>query len=634
MAAYDLSAPFTKPESEEGSSHGQSIEERFPTIFRRQPPAGEEGAPTPSPGHSTPLAAATESRASEPEAPPATGFISDEDLAKQSWPEYLSGAAQNLPGSAKKQIGNVASALYNYDKTLPALWSLGEGAVSKGAGALGFEQDRQQKAKTEAGVDALVADYTKRYKGILSGDTSGLRRTFHDDPASVGMDVATLAPGVGAAGKVLGMGEKAAVAAKAASLLDPIQASATIAKKVIGKPVDYVAKGILSKTSGVPKSMLDVSENIGRGKYATPQEAAEARAAYHSNANAEDIADAYEKSLKEVQDQASQEYRNRHGLLPTTTVPTTEIQNSINNIVNQMGGHTSAAHLFPNEYATLQNMQRNLSLNPNPTLNQLDLLKKSFDNDIGALSRSGSKFRGAFAEAPRSIIDSIKQVHPEYGEMLEGWQNFIEKQRNLQQNFGKAGKSSDAKIMNKLLRGMKTPNGKNLIDLLKNTPSGKYLPEMLSGYATRDWAPGWGTGIGDAAVAALLYGTGIGFSPHMLAGAAAASPKIVGASMRGLGKAKKLGDKAAPLTGAPARNLITQAGAVGQAPPLEGVQQAAGGRIGRKSGGRIGDPGSAAEKLILAAERAKKNQGNATSALLQMPDEAITKALAVANEHI
>jgi hypothetical protein len=121
-------------------------------------------------------------------------------------------------------------------------------------------------------------------------------------------------------------------------------------------------------------------------------------------------------------------------------------------------------------------------------------------------------------------------------------------------------------------------------------------------------------------------------SPHAIAGLAAASPKVVGTGMKYVGKAQKLGDKIAPLTSAPVTNILSQVGEL--PPPLEGVQQAAGGRIGRKAGGRVGDPGSAAEKLILAAERAKKSQGNATSALLQMPDEAITKALAVANEHI
>ena len=60
----------------------------------------------------------------------------------------------------------------------------------------------------------------------------------------------------------------------------------------------------------------------------------------------------------------------------------------------------------------------------------------------------------------------------------------------------------------------------------------------------------------------------------------------------------------------------------------------AGGRIGRKSGGRVTDAGSAAEKLIAAAEKAKKGHSDTTSPLLDVPDEAITKALAIANEKI
>jgi hypothetical protein len=36
--------------------------------------------------------------------------------------------------------------------------------------------------------------------------------------------------------------------------------------------------------------------------------------------------------------------------------------------------------------------------------------------------------------------------------------------------------------------------------------------------------------------------------------------------------------------------------------------------------------------LIAAAERAKKNNGKATEALLHQPDEVITHALAIANK--
>jgi hypothetical protein len=37
--------------------------------------------------------------------------------------------------------------------------------------------------------------------------------------------------------------------------------------------------------------------------------------------------------------------------------------------------------------------------------------------------------------------------------------------------------------------------------------------------------------------------------------------------------------------------------------------------------------------LMAAAERAKKGHGKATEPLLNQPDEAITRALAIANQH-
>lgn len=54
----------------------------------------------------------------------------------------------------------------------------------------------------------------------------------------------------------------------------------------------------------------------------------------------------------------------------------------------------------------------------------------------------------------------------------------------------------------------------------------------------------------------------------------------------------------------------------------------------RASGGRIGrfDHGGVADALIRAAEKAKKGHSTTTAPLLEQPDEAITKALAIANE--
>ena len=57
-------------------------------------------------------------------------------------------------------------------------------------------------------------------------------------------------------------------------------------------------------------------------------------------------------------------------------------------------------------------------------------------------------------------------------------------------------------------------------------------------------------------------------------------------------------------------------------------------RPNRAKGGRIGgiNHGSIAMSLIRAAEKAKKGHNTTTQSLLEQPDEAITKALAIADE--
>ena len=65
----------------------------------------------------------------------------------------------------------------------------------------------------------------------------------------------------------------------------------------------------------------------------------------------------------------------------------------------------------------------------------------------------------------------------------------------------------------------------------------------------------------------------------------------------------------------------------------EEMQQADGGRIERRAGGRVTHEDKA-DQLIAAADRAKRHINRKTEPLLQTPDEAVAKALAVANQAI
>jgi hypothetical protein len=65
------------------------------------------------------------------------------------------------------------------------------------------------------------------------------------------------------------------------------------------------------------------------------------------------------------------------------------------------------------------------------------------------------------------------------------------------------------------------------------------------------------------------------------------------------------------------------------------TQAKTGGRINRASGGRAGfNPEARADELIRAVETAKKRENAKTKSLLNVPDEAIVRALAVAKEAI
>jgi hypothetical protein len=110
-------------------------------------------------------------------------------------------------------------------------------------------------------------------------------------------------------------------------------------------------------------------------------------------------------------------------------------------------------------------------------------------------------------------------------------------------------------------------------------------------------------------------------NPGALAGVALASPKVGGALNYGVGR----------VSGMPSR-LYDAHPIIGRTIPQAGRAEEIV-RETRATGGRIGSD-SKADKLVRAAEMAKKDISKGTEALLDQPDETITRALAVAKKHI
>jgi hypothetical protein len=180
---------------------------------------------------------------------------------------------KNLLPSAKNALLALPEAVINYEQTGQALKQLGEGAVSKAKGVMGYEQSPEQKEQDEALLNAMVEPYTS---------VAGFKKALYNDPFSV-LSMAAIPLTMGASGaeagaaklgqlasagsKLASVGEKAAAAtakglSAASYAVDPLKA----AIGTTGALGDYLAQGTklgVAGASGVPVYSLEKAYEAG-----------------------------------------------------------------------------------------------------------------------------------------------------------------------------------------------------------------------------------------------------------------------------------------------------------------------------------------------------------------------------------
>jgi hypothetical protein len=207
--------------------------------------------------------------------------------------------------------------------------------------------------------------------------------------------------------------------------------------------------------------------------------------------------------------------------------------------------------------------------------------------------------------------------------MMEKWQDWLSEMKDIQSALGASDRTSETARIAKLLSTAKSSDKMALLkELAEKTQAGHALPYMVAGASASKVLPPYLQGAG-------LMGAGMIASGglHGAAAAALGSPRIAGMSNYALGRAGAAGDRASRVAGmypSAATNLIAQSG----------NQQLEEQRMGRKAGGRVGGHEAAADQLVQAAERAKKDLGRSTEPLLSQSDDAVAHALEVANKSI
>jgi len=581
-----------------GASEGKSLEERYPSLYGKDKVAPQTVDNVPPPE------AVTQPAPSATRIPltPVEGQLPASEYANMPISKVLGTAVTNLPSSGANVVKQLGNAVYNWPETLSSVGDLGRGLASKAAGAIGVEQDPAAKAEAERSVNAIGDMYKKRYT-----DYGEFAKTLAEDPFAIGMDVATVVPGVGLASKVPVIGKAAKVIAEASKFGDPL---ALATKTISAAP--RVAAGALklpqALATGSPAAALKIAEQVGRTGGKVERNAFLRGTSKDTPINT--VSELGENMMQELRDKEQAAYLKGKSQLSTEELPMNDIYSTVARVESELGPQG----LFTPFRAVLDNMKKQIdtvatsSNKADRSAVGLDVLKRSLNDTINANSL-GEKI-GAAGEIARSVRDTIAKADTRYADMMERYQQWIQNFKDLK-GIGFNDNLSETARIQKLLSLLKKEDRLDLLKKLSSsTSAGKELIPMLAGMAFREVAPPSYQGFGLAGLG-MLAAQG----PHGISAAALGSPKLSGLSQYALGRV----GGAIPQVSSAIPNALVN---------LEDQ------RMGRKSGGRVGGHEAEADQLVLAAERAKKGLSAHTEGLLNTPDDTVASALEIANRSI
>lgn len=588
----------------------------FMRSFRGQKPSGQQTA------IQQPISAERAPNQPSTFAPNQVGREEPKDMA---WGDVFSSAAQNIVPSAKAFGHALATPFMQPKETAQALGQIGTGLYSKARGALGYKQAAEEKAADEAAVNQMGQLFKERY-----GTLEAAKRTLSEDPVGFFADVSTPLTGGGSlaarAPGILGkVGEATATVGRA---VDPLTAALKV-PQVATKAVTTATNFPLSLQSGVSYKSLQQAVDAGAGANPVFWEH------LSGNVPASSVVDRVNNAIGQVAKQRSDDYI-REMTAATGRNPQQLNYNLVDKAMADAQNIAMPRGLVFDPTASkvvifnkVKNLVDDWKANPNNghTMADFDQLKKdlrTFGYDNTLPGSEARKMVEDLANAAKATIPDKKYV-----DIMEQYQTATRELNDLNKDLVNRRGSTTSQISKILKNQDKQSKGALIKRLEEFDPD---LPAAIAGVELNPLIP---SGLRGQLAGMLASGSLFGgiasmvAHPAPLAGVALSSPRVAGTLNYGAGR----------IAGAPARTYeslrpaVEAARQAGRAEDVLGPQpQARGGRARRASGGRLTSV-ITAPMLVAAAERAKKGHGKATEPLLNQPDEAITRALAIANQH-
>jgi hypothetical protein len=559
--------------------------------------------------------------------------------------DVLINAAKNAPGSLYGVAESMVQPILHPIDTAQAIGSVGKGLLSKAKGTFA-SQDPTKKAENEAVVNAIGEQFSKRY-----GGWENIKRTFAEDPAGVLADISTpFTLGGSLAARAPGVIGKAGAAARTAGeAIDPISLALKGTAKTVEKAGDVFAYPMALRSGASVNSLQDAAKAGATGNPKFWE-------FYQGTGTASDYVNALEKAALDAATARNNAYQTSKAGLAYNTKPLsfTNIDKTIAdqfNSIRSLGKTVRPnAEKALNDVVTVVNEWKSQpkTAGANAVVD-MDALKQRIGDIRDAYSGDANASR-VVSNAYTSVYDTLKKAAPEYAPMMEAYRNSTKELAEVKKGLGIGKNAPVTQVIRKVLKEQNSKAGNQLFEsLAKQNPD---LPYMLAGLELSEKLPygnirralsgadllGGASGVGMATatmmglpIAPIAYGVNLATAPL-------ASPKVSGGLQYGVGKAGAAANAPAdiynripsmiPASAYAAGRVYEEAGDADEArmrPVTIRPERAAGGKVSSTS---------IADRLITAAESAKRMSNKATEPLLRTSDESIARALEIANRHI
>ena len=289
---------------------------------------------------------------------------------------------------------------------------------------------------------------------------------------------------------------------------------------------------------------------------------------------------------------------------------------------------------------------------PERTLEGFDTWKRLIQQQINQIPASHAVDKQAVQGVHAGVKQAINAVSPEYQELMDQWSAVKDNLQNIA-SLGTNNRTAANNELARFMKAQKTPQGQQLIEQLADKDP--LIPYMVAGATLHNAGATGVPGIIEKGTGFLYHFPNIG--SHLLTGdwkgllgasALAAgqgtvqSPRLMGQTAYGIGtmasspvgKVTEAATEALPKFASPASPYaINVKRAEKETDPFAGYLDKP---QGFASGGKVTNSKKQmlVKRLMDLAEKAKKEVSKNTEPLLNAPDEAIVKALHVANQAI